>query len=257
MLDIYHSSHGTYGAPRITFSLRKEGIMVTRRTVQNYMRELNIKSITFKKFRYKKTNFRDYQYMRLKNLVKDTEIKKPNQVWTQDVTYIKLSDGSNAYLASVMDLYSRKIICHELSRGMTTDLILRVLNNAFIIRKPEKGLILHSDKGAQYRSERYKIFAYDHSALTSYTRIVFSCADNAAQESFHASFKKECFYQQKPKTFEETKELVFRYIEGFYNEKRIHSKLGYISPNQYERNYYARQRKLLEEKKVEETMSFF
>ena len=103
-------------------------------------------------------------------------------------------------------------------------------------RKPHRGLILHSDKGAQYRSDRYKDFAYHHKAVCSYTRIVFSCADNASQESFHASLKKECLYQRKPQSYEETMTHRFRYIEGSYNPKRFHSKLGFKSTDTFERD---------------------
>ena len=235
MLDIYDKSYGTYGSPRLTYAIRKEGIIVSRKTVHNYMKELNICSIVHKKFRYKKTCFKDYEYMKLKNFAKDKVVNDIDQVWTQDVTYIKLNDGTNAYLASVMDYYSRKVIAYELSRSMTTDLILRVLKKAYDTRKPGRGLILHSDKGAQYRSDKYKDFAYHHRATCSYTRIVFSCADNASQESFHASLKKECLYQRKPQSFEETNELIFRYIEGFYNTRRLHSSIGYKSPEAFER----------------------
>lgn len=235
LLSIYENSHGTYGSPRITYALRKSGYVIDRKTVYNYMKELNIRSITHKKFRYKKTNFRDYAYLKLKNIAKETEVKDINMVWTQDITYIKLNDGTNAYLASVMDYYSRKVIAYELCRNMTTDLILRVLNRAYEERKPRCGLILHSDKGSQYRSDKYKNFAFTHRAMCSYTRIVFSCADNASQESFHASLKKECLYQVKPKSFEETQLLIFRYIDGFYNSKRLHSHLGYKSPEAFEK----------------------
>ena len=237
ILSIYQNSYGTYGSPRITYALRNIGYVIDRKTVYNYMKELNIHSITYKKFRYKKTNFKDYAYLRLKNIVKDTNVTDVNEVWTQDVTYIKLNDGTNAYLASVMDYYSRKIIAYELCKNMTTDLILRVLNKAYNERKPKSGLILHSDKGAQYRSDKYKNFAFAHRAKCSYTRIVFSCADNASQESFHASLKKECLYQMKPKSFEETKMLIFKYIDGFYNTRRLHSHLGYKSPDDFEREH--------------------
>lgn len=242
MINIYNNSYGTYGSPRLTLALRKEGYIVARRTIHNYMKELNMSSIVHKKFRYKKTNFRDYAYLRLKNIAKDTNVDDINKVWTQDVTYIKLNDGTNAYLASVMDYYSRKVIAYELSKNMTTDLILRVLNMAYKYRKPGSGLILHSDKGAQYRSDKYKDFAYHHKAVCSYTRIVFSCADNAGQESFHASLKKECLYQFKPKDFDETKKVIFRYIDGFYNVRRLHSKLGYKSPDEFERELKEKKR---------------
>lgn len=236
MLDIYNKSYKTYGSPRITCALREEGFVVARKTIHNYMKELNICSIVHKKFRYKKTCFRDYEYLRLKNFAKETNVFDVNQVWTQDVTYIKLNDGTNAYLASVMDYYSRKVIAYELSKNMTTDLILRVLHKAYEERKPHRGLVLHSDKGAQYRSDKYKDFAYHHKAICSYTRIVFSCADNASQESFHASLKKECLYQRRPQSFEDTRALIFRYIDGFYNPRRLHSKLGFKSPDAFERN---------------------
>jgi len=235
MIKIYNNSYGTYGSPRITLALRREGYMVARRTIHNYMKELNIQSIVHKKFRYKKTNFKDYAYLRLKNIAKDTDVNDVNVVWTQDVTYIKLSDGTNAYLASVIDYYSRKVIAYELSRSMTTDLILRVLDSAYKERKPKKGIILHSDKGAQYRSDKYKDFAMRHGAVCSYTRIVFSCADNAGQESFHASLKKECLYQFKPQSFDDTKKIIFRYIDGFYNARRLHSAIGYKAPDEFEK----------------------
>ena len=236
MIEIYNNSYGTYGSPRLTYALREEGFNVSRKTIHNYMKELNICSIVHRKFKYKKTNFKDYEYLKLKNIAKDTDVNNINQVWTQDVTYVKLNDGTNAYLASVMDYYSRKVIAYELSKSMTTDLIVRVLKKAYELRKPKNGLILHSDKGAQYRSDKYKDFAYNHKAVCSYTRIVFSCADNATQESFHASFKKEFLYQRKPQSFEDTKQLVFRYIDGFYNVRRLHSTLGYKSPDAFERS---------------------
>lgn len=235
MLSIYENSHGTYGSPRITQALRNNGYVIDRKTVHNYMKELNIRAVTYKKFRYKKTSFRDYAYLRLKNIAKDTEVTDINKVWTQDITYIKLNDGTNAYLASVMDYYSRKVIAYELCKNMTTDLILRVLNKAYEERRPKCGLILHSDKGAQYRSDKYKNFAFAHRAMCSYTRIVFSCADNASQESFHATLKKECLYQIKPRSFEDTKVLIFKYIDLFYNRKRLHSHLGYKSPEEFEK----------------------
>ncbi len=244
MISIYNKSYGTYGSPRLAEAIRKEGYMVSRKTIYNYMKELNMYSVTHKKFRYKKTNFSDYAYLRLKNVVKDTNVCDINQVWTQDVTYIKLNDGTNAYLASVMDYYSRKVIAYELCKNMTTDLILRVLDTAYKIRRPIGNVILHSDKGAQYRSDKYKNFAYKHRATCSYTRIVFSCADNASQESFHASLKKECLYQLKPQSFDDTKKIIFRYIDGFYNVRRLHSKLGYKSPDEFERE--------LKEKKEQE-----
>ena len=235
ILNVYNDSHGIYGSPRITHVLRKEGYKVTRRTVQNYMKELNIHSITFKKFKYKKTNFKDNEYFKLKNVMKDTNICNLNEAWTQDVTYIKLNDGTNAYLASVMDYRSRKVISYELSKNMTTELIIRVLKKAYDERNPKSGLILHSDKGAQYRSFKYKDFASVHNAILSYTRIVFSCADNATQESFHATLKKEFLYQMKPASFEETKNRIARYIDNFYNSKRIHSTIGYMTPDDFEK----------------------
>ena len=244
MIDIYNKSYGTYGAPRLTTAIRKEGYDVSKKTIYNYMKELNMCSIVHKKFRYKKSNFRDYAYLRLKNVAKDTDVNDINVVWTEDITYVKLNDGTNAYLASVMDYYSRKVIAYELSKSMTTDLILRVLDNAYKIRKPSGHIILHSDKGAQYRSDKYKNFAYTHKAICSYTRIVFSCADNASQESFHASLKKECLYQFKPQSFDDTKKIIFRYIDGFYNTRRLHSTLGYKSPDEFEREL--KERKKLE-----------
>lgn len=238
ILEVYHDSKGTYGAPKIHMILKREGVNISRKTIQKYMRELNIRSITQQKFlsRKKAKKFTKNELKDLHNIVKDTEISDINQVWTQDITYIMTKKDGFVYLASVMDHYSKKVISYEVSKVMDTGLVLRVLKKALKIRRiGNGGLIIHSDKGAQYRAKIYKKFLAENHLTPSYTRLLYSCADNASQESFHSLLKKEFLFHKEIQDLDDAKLLVFEYIDTFYNTKRIHGALGYISPDEYEK----------------------
>ena len=122
------------------------------------------------------------------NLIKDINISQPNQVWTTDITYIKLKDNSFVYLSSIIDLYSRKVIAWNIGTNMKT-LVLETLENAFKVRGNPKNVIIHSDKGSQYRSQKFREAILKHHCLFSYTSLNHSCDENANQESFHATLK--------------------------------------------------------------------
>ena len=238
ILNIYFDSKRTYGSPRIAAVLRNEGLNISIKTVAKYMRLLDIQSISKSKFPKKKSRLTDKEKSLIINLIKDINITHPNQVWTTDITYIKLKDGSFVYLSSIIDLYSRKVIAWNIGKNMKTDLVLETLNNAFKSRGNPKNVIIHSDKGSQYRSKIFRNSILKHHCLFSYTSLNHSCDENANQESFHASLKKEWLYQFDIHSLEEAKRVVFEYIEGFYNNHRIHSSLGFKSPNSFEDDFF-------------------
>ena len=135
-----------------------------------------------------------------------------------------------------MDAYSRKIVAWNLEEHQTSNEMIETLKKAVDERNPEPGLIIHSDKGSQMRSESYREFISSHNFAYSYTSLNHSCDENAAQESFHASLKKECIYQHKIRNYLQAYSLIYNYIENFYNTKRIHSSINYLSPCDFEKS---------------------
>ena len=199
------------------------------------MHLLGIKSIVSKKFPKKKSRLLDSEKLLIKNLIKDLSISHLNQVWTTDITYIKTIHEGTFFLISFLDHFSKKVVSWGLFDNQKTDSILLVLKKAISSRKPSPGLIIHSDKGAQLRSKNYRNFLSKNNFIFSYTSLNHSCDENAAQESFHASLKKEFLYQKKIFNFEDAYRVIYDYIEGFYNPIRVHSSIGYLSPNNFEK----------------------
>lgn len=200
------------------------------------MRLLGIRSIVSKKFPHRKSSLTDEEKSLIVNLIKNLEITKLNQVWTTDITYINTINEGTFYLISFIDYFSKRVIAWDLFDDQKTDKIINVLKVAIKIRNPNPGIIIHSDKGSQMRSNMYRSFLKQHNMVFSYTSLNHSCDENAAQESFHASLKKEKLYQVKLYTFEDAYKAIYDYIEGFYNPIRIHSSIGYFSPINFEKN---------------------
>lgn len=200
------------------------------------MRFLGIKSCVASKFPKKKSHITEKEKLMIVNLIKGMEINHLNQVWTTDITYIKTINEGYCYLISFIDYYSKKVVAWGLFRDQKTDKVISVLMQAIKKRKPRKGLIVHSDKGTMFRSNTYRNFLSDKYLVFSYTSLNHSCDENAAQESFHSLLKKEKIYQTKIYTFEDAYRVIYDYIEGFYNPIRIHSSVGYVSPNAFEQN---------------------
>lgn len=169
------------------------------------------------------------------NYIKDITIYRINQVWTTDITYIKTINEETFYLITFIDYYSKKVVSWGLYENQKTDKVLKTLALAVRSRKPSPGLICHSDKGSQMTSYAYRRYLSKHNFVFSYTSINHSCDENAAQESFHAQLKKECIYLTKIYTFEDAYRVIYDYIEGFYNSQRIHSSIGYLTPNEFEK----------------------
>jgi putative transposase len=233
----HEKSRGMYGSPKITKKLHKNDIRVSERTVQRIMRVEGIKSKTARKF--KVTTDSSHKNPIYPNLLEQNfTTDAPGKVWVADITYIWTKEGF-LYLASVMDLYSRKIIGFEISNRMKKELVITALDRAMKHQPPQKGLIHHSDRGSQYAS-----LDYTDKLKKAEIEISMSgkgnCYDNACIESFHSIIKKELIYQKTYKTRAEAKKEVFEYITCFYNPERIHSTIGYQSPIEFEKAYYAK-----------------
>lgn len=198
------------------------------------MKILGIRSIAADKFVHHQSSVSDEEKSLIVNLIKDLEINTINQVWTTDITYIKTLTEGNYYLITYLDIYSKKVLAWDLTRSQKTDDMINVLKTAIKSRNPLPGLIIHSDKGSQMRSSQYRTFLSDNNIIPSYTSLNHSCDENAAQESFHASLKKECLYQHKIRNYCEAYSLIYNYIENFYNVKRILSSINYLSPCEFE-----------------------
>lgn len=225
-----------YGAPRIAVELKESGIACSVNHIARLMVESGLKARNGKNFKFfPSANAINHVSDNL--LGRDFSATAPNEKWVSDITYIKLDKGF-AYLAVIMDLFSRQIIGWALNTTMTTGLICEAFNMAVARRHVKPGLILHSDRGVQYRSSEYQALLYDHGIRPSMSR-KGNCWDNAAMEAFFARLKVESLYAEPPCNKEEAYASVFEYIELFYNGVRRHSANNYKSPKQHEAEYQA------------------
>lgn len=200
------------------------------------MRILGLKSIVYMPNHH--NNLSDDEKLLIENLIKDFPLTSINQIWVCDITYIKTIRDGTVYLASIMDLYSRKIIAWEVSYNMKKQLVINVFNKAYSIRKPKNTVIVHSDKGSQYRSYAYRKTLVNNNCVFSYTSLNHCCDENANQEAFHSLLKKEWLYHKELFTLQDVKQECFTYIEGFYNKIRIHGALGDLSPIEFEKQLF-------------------
>jgi putative transposase len=232
ILSIHNASKGRYGAHKINMSLKAVGINISIKRTQRLMKKLGIKSIIIKKYRPSSSKMKiEEQENILKRDFKATTI---NEKWVTDITYIHTIKDGWCYLASVMDLYSRKIIGHAMSKSIDTTLALQAVKNAVKLQRPTRPLILHSDLGCQYTSSAFKEYILS-SKIIAHSFSGKGCPyDNACIESFHASLKKEEVYLVKYFDYDAARLAIFEYIESWYNRKRIHSSIGYISPQKCE-----------------------
>jgi putative transposase len=233
----FHESFGTYGSPRIQKDLEELGYPLSAKYVAIRMQELGLSALPKKRFIH--TTDSNHTFPIYPNLLNQQfKVDAPDQVWVSDITYIRTLQGW-LYLASIMDLFSRKIIAWKVENHMRKELPLEVLRQAILLRRPKEGIIHHSDRGAQYCSNDYiKELKTNHFQISMSRK--GNPYDNACIESFHATIKKELIYKKRFKAHEEAIYSVNRYISGFYNEQRRHSTLAYRSPNQFERQYYQR-----------------
>jgi putative transposase len=204
---------------------------VSLKRVQRLMKKADIRSIIQKKFRPYPS--KETVVERENLLERDFTTTSINQKWSTDITYIYTIKDGWCYLASVMDLHSKKIIGYSFSKTMTTDLVIKALANAYSTQVPVAGLILHTDLGTQYTSEEFTQYVQSKGMKQSFSRK--GCPyDNACIESFHAILKKEEVHRVKYLDYSSARIALFKYIEGWYNRKRIHGSLGYKTPQEVE-----------------------
>lgn len=228
---IHEESRGTYGAPRVNAMLARQGEYVSVKRVARLMREAGLTGL-FKK-RRGKTTISVPGIRTAPDLVKrDFFAAAPNGLWVADMTYIRTWEGW-LYLASVMDVYSRRVVGWAMDSSMSAQLVVDALEMGLARRRPEEGLIHHSDRGAQYTALVFTASCKEAGIETSMGNK--GCAyDNSAAESFFATLKKDLIHRQSWPTREEARRAIFDYIEVFYNRKRLHSTLGNLSPEEFE-----------------------
>jgi putative transposase len=220
-----------YGSPRIHAELQARGHDCCVNTVAKLMHDNDIRAKTARKFR----NTTDSNHpLPVADNVLDRQFdpQGPNEKWVTDITYIPTREGW-LYLAVVEDLYSRMVVGWSMADTMTSRLVVDALEMAVSRRFPEEGLLAHSDRGSQYASEHYQRLLGKHGIECSMSRRA-NCWDNAPMESFFASLKKELIHHEDYQTRPEARASIFEYIEAFYNPRRRHSSLGYVSPAEYE-----------------------
>jgi transposase InsO family protein len=232
---VYDETKGTYGSPRIYEELKSCGIACSENRVARLMRLRGLRAQQAKT--YKATTKRNEADPVAPNRLKrDFEAERPNEKWLTDITYIPTEEGW-LYLAVVLDLYSRRVVGWAMADHMTSDLTMNALKMALRRREVGPGLIHHSDQGSQYTGGDYQQMLKDWGIEVSMNG-VGTWYDNAPVESFFGTLKSEWIYQRTYRTRQEARTDLFYYIEAFYNRRRLHSALGYVSPETYEQLYH-------------------
>ena len=228
---IYRKHKGRYGSPKITDELKDMGFKVSKNRVARRMKAAGLRSIIRRK--YRATTDSKHSYRVADNLLqRDFTTSSPDKVWVSDITYIATSKGW-LYLAVFIDLFSRKVVGWALSSSLSTDMVLTALGRGIRNRRPDVGLIIHSDRGVQYACKDFRKRLKNHRFIQSMSR-KGDCWDNAVAESFFGILKSELVDHKKFKGSHDTLKAIFEYIEIYYNRKRKHSTLGYRTPVQFE-----------------------
>jgi transposase InsO family protein len=236
--NVHTESRHTYGSPRIHAELISQGEKCSRKRIARLMQKEGIEAKMKKRFKI--TTKANPKAKAAPNLLQqDFTAEKPNQRWVADFTYVATWEGW-LYVAVVLDLFSRRVVGLAMHERMTADLVLGALEQAILHRKPGKGLVHHSDRGSQYTSEDFQKLLLMYSMIASMSG-TGNCYDNAAMESFFHTLKTEHVYFERYKTREEAKQSIFEYVEVFYNRKRRHSTIKYLSPVEFEKQWLVKQ----------------
>ena len=228
---IFVEGRENYGTRSIQSRLQQSGIKTSRKRITRLMQLSVLQCKIQRKFKVT-TDSNHKLYIAPNLLQRQFYVDSPNRVWAGDITYIPTKNGF-LYLATVMDLYSRKIVGWSMNTSLKTSLVNDALTMAIWSRKPSKGLIWHSDRGSQYCAKSHRAILQDHKIIQSMSR-KGDCWDNATSESFFSTLKREMpqmgnFVDQK-----QAKAAIFEYIEVFYNRIRAHSTIGYLAPAEFE-----------------------
>jgi putative transposase len=239
--DAYDDNRGVYGSPRIHAELKAQGIHCGRKRIARLMREKGI-SAGRKRQKARTTDSSHDSPIAPNLLSRDFTADAPNKKWLTDMTFIATREGW-LYLAGVLDAYSRKLIGWAMGKEHDAELVKEALRMALIQRQPGAGLVHHSDRGSEYASKSYQGLLHQHNIQISMSR-KGDCYDNAPMESFWGTLKEEGVGKVIFRSRKEAKTAIFDYIEVFYNRKRRHSSLGYLSPVDFEKQGEQRKKDL-------------
>jgi putative transposase len=232
--QIHCDTRASYGSRRMSHQLLSDGYHIGRYRARSLMKKAGVLVKHRKKF--KRTTDSNHKLPVTPNLLsRQFEVERLDRVWCADITYVWTVQGW-LYLAVVLDLYSRKIVGWAMSNRLKTSLVKEALSMAYWRRKPEKGLIHHSDRGSQYAGSEYQKLL-EHYGMTCSMSRKGDCFDNAVAESFFHSLKTEWTSDIVYRTRDSARGDVIKYIEMFYNSRRLHSFLGYKTPNSFESNF--------------------
>lgn len=231
---IHEKNRRVYGSPRIHTELKKQGERCSRRRVAKLMKEEGIQAKMRKRW-CKTTQVNEQSKASANHLNQNFIVEEPNSVWVSDISYVWTDEGW-LYLAIVMDLFSRKIIGLSMGERLETELVTRALKQAIFRCGISKSLLHHSDRGCQYTSKEFKELTKRHGIKLSMSG-TGNCYDNAVAESFFHTLKTEHTNFNKYRIREEAKSSIFDYIEVFYNRQRLHSTIGYLSPEEFEKRW--------------------
>src|SRR6266567_2032108 len=227
-----HCRDAGYGYRRITAELRRDDWEVNRKRVLRIMREDNL--LCLRRRSFVRTTDSGHKLPLYPNLAKDLKVSGLNQLWVADITYIRLQ-YEFVYLGVILDAHSRRVIGWALGRTLEAELAVDALKMAIRRGRVEPGLVHHSDRGIQYASKAYTDLLREHGIQISMSRRG-NPYDNAKAESFMKTLKYEEVYRTEYRDFDEGRRLIGQFIEGIYNQKRLHSALGYLAPVEFEQN---------------------
>ncbi|WP_171047523.1 IS3 family transposase, partial [Pseudoalteromonas sp. S979] len=228
--EFYVASGGTYGSPWIHADLREAGEKCSVNRVAKIMRQHKLKA----QIGYKRRHIKGGKTSRIADnlLARQFNPPAPNQTWVSDITYVRTYEGF-LYVATVMDLFSRRIVGWSMDKNMDKHLVIKALLMAVYQRQPKADVMVHSDQGSQYGSADYLAFMKEHNLVPSMSR-AGNCHDNAVAESFFATIKKRIVKRKIYSTREDAKAEIFNFIEMFYNPKKRHSHTGGVSPSKFD-----------------------
>lgn len=230
--QIFLEHRRRYGSPRITKELRRRGMVVNHKRVARLMKEDNLIAVQPKAF--VRTTDSQHELEVHLNLARRMKLTAVDQLWVADITYIRLQ-GEFVYLAVILDGFSRKVVGWALDRKMTSELTKTALGRALAARQPAPGLVHHSDRGLQYAARDYIDLLEQHGIIPSMSRPA-NPYDNASCESFIKTLKREEIYATTYRDLEHLRQNLDEFIEHYYNRERLHSALGYQSPEEFEQS---------------------
>jgi len=229
----HEKSRRTYGSWRVSSDLKAQGVAVCRNTVAKLMRFAGLCVRRRRRFIPRTTDSKHDHPIAANLLDRNFVAAAPNTRWLADITYVPTEEGF-LYLATVLDLFSRKIVGWNMDDHLQSDLVGEALRMALLTRKPRPGLLHHSDRGVQYACAQNRRLLNQHGLVPSMSR-TGNCYDNAPMESFYGTLKNELIHTQDYATRAQARSSTFEYIEVFYNRQRRHSSLNYLSPEEFEK----------------------